>query len=296
MLSICIPVYNFPIETLTLDLKAQMQQLDVPIELVLIDDASSNFSQSQNKNAFYLADKFVPLQNNVGRAKIRNLFLEHARFPFLLFLDCDAKIHRTHFLQEYVQFLLQNETAKVVCGGRVYPEKLPSESQALRWHYGWRKESRNAKLRSLEPHRSFMTNNFLIHRSVFQNVRFDEQITKYGHEDTLFGFELSKLKYQIHHIENPVMNDDIETNEVFLQKTEAGLENLRYLYQRFRNDRIFIQNIKILSTYHRFQSTKTTFLLRCMDFFIGKILRRSLEKKCTSMLVFDLYKLLYLSR
>lgn len=36
--------------------------------------------------------KYIELKKNIGRAKIRNLFIEYTTNPYLLFLDCDTKI------------------------------------------------------------------------------------------------------------------------------------------------------------------------------------------------------------
>ena len=57
----------------------------------------------------------------------------------------------------------------------------------------------------------------------FKKISFNERLSGYGHEDTLFGYELNKNNIQIHHIDNPVLNGHLDTNEAFLLKTEEGL-------------------------------------------------------------------------
>jgi hypothetical protein len=124
---------------------------------------------------------------------------------------------------------------------------------------------------------------------LFSAIRFDERLTKYGHEDTLFGYELSKKGVQIVHIENPVVNGDIETNEEFLQKTEAGIENLIQIMNFTQNDPKIINSIKLLKTYHKIQWAKP--LLKPIFTIINPIIRKNLIKSCHSVMWFNLYKL-----
>ena len=60
---------------------------------------------------------------------------------------------------------------------------------------------------------SLLFNNTLILKSEFNKVKFDKTITLYGHDDTQFSFELSKIKSKVNHIENPILHNDIDENE-----------------------------------------------------------------------------------
>ncbi len=60
----------------------------------------------------------VWLPKNVGRARIRNLFLKYAKGQYLLFLDSDGEIISNQFIQNYQKFITENKDAKVVYGGR----------------------------------------------------------------------------------------------------------------------------------------------------------------------------------
>ena len=46
MLSILIPIYNFKVVDVVLELKAQAEKLDVPFEILCFDDASSNSTKT----------------------------------------------------------------------------------------------------------------------------------------------------------------------------------------------------------------------------------------------------------
>lgn len=284
MISVCIPVFNFNITALVEELSKQCEKLNVPTEIIVIDDGSEIFkleNQKATKNVQY-----IELPKNIGRSKIRNLFLEYAKYDYLLFMDCDSLVVNNYFLTDYLP-VLKNKPS-VVCGGRIYPEK-PSRNKMLSWKHGVYKECLPSEVRKRNPNKSFMTNNFVVAKSCLSNIKFDERITKYGHEDTLFGFELSKNNIEITHIDNPVLNGDIETNEVFLQKTKYGVINLVHILNFLEYDKDFIKNVSLLDYYYK---TKT---FRGVQYITYKTFKQPiyyfLKKGFVNLKLFDFYKL-----
>lgn len=289
MISICIPVYNFDVRQLVHDL---LEQMDESMELILIDDASNEGIKQINSELKSERVVFFELEKNVGRSKIRNLFLNFAKNDFLLFLDCDSQVVSKVFILNYYKLISTN--VRLVCGGRIYEKSCPSVSQSLRWKYGVTRESKNAKERNRYPNDSFMTNNFLIAKEVLASNPFDERLIQYGHEDTLLGIQLKKKQINILHIENPVLNNDVETNAVFMQKTEQSLENLQQIND-FYEDKIALENsITILRVAKKLQRYKLKWAFKLLYKLIGKSLRNNLiSSKNPSMRKFELYKLLY---
>ena len=49
MISICIPIYNFDVRQLITELARQISNIDVPCELVLIDDFSTEEFRKMNE-------------------------------------------------------------------------------------------------------------------------------------------------------------------------------------------------------------------------------------------------------
>lgn len=286
MISVCIPVFNFNVTALVEEIVKQSLQLDVPIEIVIIDDCSSDF-KTENKRLAQKV-KYIELSENIGRAKIRNRFLEHVEYDFLLFLDCDSLVVKEDFLVKYLEAL--EKKPKVICGGRIYPEK-PARNKMLSWKYGIHKESKPAEDRKINPNKSFMTNNFVVSKACLNSIMFDERITKYGHEDTLFGYKLAQENIEITHIDNPVLNGDIETNEVFLQKTKYGLLNLIHILNFLDYDKDFIRNVSLLNYY---QKTKA---FRGAQYLVYQIIKKPLyyflKKGYVNLKLFDFYKLGY---
>ena len=171
MISICIPIYNRDMRDTVAALAAQMRTAAVPCELVCIDDHSEAAIAETNK-VVEAVGHYIVLPENVGRARIRNLFRQNARYEYLLFLDCDSVIPEG-FLQRYAYFLGRETRHMVVCGGREYAAESDDREHHLRYVYGVKCESRNAHQRRKHPYRSFMTNNFIVHRDVLKAIPFD---------------------------------------------------------------------------------------------------------------------------
>lgn len=287
MISICIPIYNFNVINLVNELSNQASQLEVPSEIILIDDCSKNDFKKINENVCK-KKVYIQLEKNIGRAAIRNRFLEYANYQNLLFLDCDAIINSPNFLSNYVEELKQHPN-QLICGGRIYPKTPPKQDEMLRWKYGILKESKPVEIRSQHPNKSFMTNNFVINKAVFEVLKFDERLIGYGHEDTLFGFELKKRNISIKHIDNPVLNGDLESNETYLAETEKAIDNLIRILKFTNHDKGFIQDVELLRVYYKFYSLKT--IVKAVFIMSKSLIKYSLTKGYINLYLFDFYKL-----
>lgn len=291
MLSICIPVYNFEVTLLVEELHRQMKMIPVPAELILIDDCSLPEYKRLNE-ASCRRHRYIELPENVGRARIRNLFPQHARFECLLFLDCDSYVITDDFLRIYLEEI-QKEDFSIIFGGRVYPKERPGREQLLSWKYGVYRESKSAAERRLNPSKSFMTNNFVVRKPLLEKIRFDERLVNYGHEDTLFGIALAEAQIPITHIENPVLNGHIETNEVYLKKTEESIHNLLFIEKNSNRPELLVQHITLISFYRKLEQKKMLGLLLLLYFLFRKPLRGLLQAGYVSLALFSFYKLGY---
>ena len=117
-----MPVYNFNVVDLINTILYQGRKSEKPFEIICIDDGSNketlklNSEISSNKSVNYQI-----LKRNIGRAKIRNLFLEISNYENLLFIDCDCSIQNGNFLEKYFEQLNNS----VVYGGRKHHNKPP---------------------------------------------------------------------------------------------------------------------------------------------------------------------------
>lgn len=288
MISVCIPVYNVDIRPLITSLEKQISRLHPRGELVIIDDASDEGFKKINREAGS-RHKYVELSENVGRARIRNMFLCHNRFEFLLFLDCDSLILSDDFLSRYAREIQEGVIPDVIVGGRVYSTRKPSPAYRLRWKYGVKRENKTAEIRNAAPYNSFLSNNFLIKKGVLDRHPFDERLSGYGHEDTLFAYILKKNEVSIVHIDNPVLNGDLEKTCLFLKKTAEGIGNLRKIQDQLAKDRDFFKRISLLQCYNKIGSFRN-FVAFVFDIF-SPLITFMFSKGIVILVLFDFYKL-----
>ena len=293
MLSVCIPIYNCFVSDLCIELQNQSDNLKINSEIILIDDASDKKFKHENIKIANGNIRYIQLKDNIGRSKIRNLFLQYAQYNYLLFLDCDSQIKNADFLQNYLIEIKKN--IAVICGGRIYENTKTSKYLHLRKLYGTQRECISAAERSKKPYASFLSNNFVIRKDILQKFPFEEKIINYGHEDTLFGFRLKNKHIQIRHINNPVLHDFNENNEVFLTKTEISINNLIFICNTLEN-KDFVQEVKLLRIYTKFKKYKLQYLLIILAGILLPLLKYILIKQGKPLYLFDLYKLLYLSK
>ncbi|WP_373548781.1 glycosyltransferase family 2 protein [Haliscomenobacter sp.] len=231
MLSILIPIYNYDVTYLVTELHRQAEGLGELYEICLLDDASDEKFKAINGVLIQKTNvRYEELPQNIGRAAIRNRLVEMAQYDYLLYMDCDSGVVMPHYLQTYVSAF---HPQRLLYGGRSYLPKPPSDPQyLLHWHYGRQREQQDFLERQKNPYHSFMTNNFLIPKSIFASITFDESLRTYGHEDTLFGMELAKKNIEILHLNNPLLHLGLESTAVFLSKTQMAIHNLAQLQQR----------------------------------------------------------------
>jgi glycosyltransferase involved in cell wall biosynthesis len=289
MLSICIPVYNFDLRSLVKSLHEQALLLDVPVEIVVIDDASAGDYQKLNKDIsdFDLV-RYEILPENAGRSRIRNLLAHKAHYNWLIIMDCDSATPDELYLKRYLE---QTNGNTVVCGGRTYLEQPPKDNTYLHWLYGTKREVRDLAQRSKNPHLSFMTNNFMVPKSIIKQMPFNENIKGYGHEDTLFGYELMKNGVPVKHIDNPLLHVGLQTNREFIEKSREGIKNLAFINNYLDDEADLGKMVRLLAWFKKLKRFKL-----CNTFaFVFSILRSPVEKnllgRTPSLLLFDFYKL-----
>ncbi|WP_312079281.1 glycosyltransferase family 2 protein [Chryseobacterium sp.] len=289
-LSVCIPVYNFDARELVFSLKKQISARNLSAEIIVIDDFSERKFLSLNSEIQNIANDFVALDKNLGRSKIRNLFLKYTKGEYLLFLDCDGKIISDNFVVKYLNFINQNPATNVIYGGRNVSEVPLNKDHLLRWKFAIERENLPVEKRKENPYLSFQTNNFIVKREVLEKIPFNSEYNKYGYEDLLFAMDLKIQNISIDHIENPILNDDVETNEIYLKKVKESVESISLMLQ---NDSIKrkISMIKLVKTFNKLNFFPVSFLLSIFFKVIKKSILNTLLRGNKSLKYLDLYKL-----
>jgi cellulose synthase/poly-beta-1,6-N-acetylglucosamine synthase-like glycosyltransferase len=288
MLSILIPVYNYNVFSLVEKLHNYALELSISFEIICLDDASAFFTNENQQINQFQNCSFLVLQKNIGRSAIRNLLAQKATYENLLFLDADTIPVHKNFLSTYIVQISNNE--KVVYGGILYESKQPSENKLLRWVYGTKREALNTLERNKNPYISFLTLNFLIKKSIFSKVNFNERIPNLRHEDTLFSYELMQQKVEVIHIENPVYHLGLEDNETFLKKSEEAVIGLKNLVESnlIPNNYVKLSHYFLLLKKYGFQHIIGFGFKTSRSLFL-----KQLFSKKPSLFLFDLYRLGY---
>lgn len=296
-LSICVPVYNFDVNELVNELRDQIDK-GLEAEILLIDDASEKPFIENNRDLRSKVGQFIFLDKNIGRSKIRNLFLKYSNSDYLLFLDCDGKVISKNFLKNYIEYI-DSQNPDVIFGGRKVSDVKPDSEYGLRWKFATERENLPVEKRVESPYLDFQTNNFVVKRSVLEKVPFNEGITQYGYEDLVFSKDLHDQDIKIDHIDNPIFNNDVETNAVFLAKAD---QSARSLAQLIKNDKNFdrVSQIKLAKAYLFMHKTGTIYIYRLLYRIVKSRLEKKLLTGSASLRALDLYKLgqltLYMNR
>lgn len=294
-LSILIPTYNFVCRRLVECIKRQADLIKESFpnsfryEIIIAEDGSFDMDTIKENKAIESLEncKHIIYTVNEGRAVIRNKLARLSKFRWLLFIDSDMTIDNESFLLYY----LKTSSDTVIDGGVKIKDDKHFLRNNLRFIYEKSAEHyHTAQMRRKTPYSHFHTANFMILREVMLKFPFDERFKNYGYEDILLGKTLNENNLKISHIENPVSFEVFESNELFVQKTEEGLNTLYY----FRNE--LSGYSKLLDIANKLEKTG----LKKIIVFVHKILRTTERKNIAgnkpSLLIFKLYKIgFYLS-
>ncbi len=295
MLSINIPVYNYEVGDLVDQLVAQAEELKIQFEIRVYDDGSEDEIKSQNRKISENKQVvYLELNKNHGRAAIRNKMGFESQFQYLLFIDADSLPVDKQYLKNFIENI---KTNRVLCGGTAYGEQKPAEHEKyLRWFYGRKREAISAESRNSKKGFIITSNNFLIEKQVFEKVHFREEINKYGHEDTLLGYDLFRNGIEIFHIDNRVEHTGLEDSRMFIDKTQTALKSLHEITRNLLpGDKIFIQQVHFLNKYQSITKYLPTLFLQMFYNLFHRSIERNLMGTKPSLFLFDMYKLGYFS-
>ena len=286
MISILISTYNYDAQKLVHDLNALAASEHVEHEIIIGNDCSTVHTDWMDTCAAWPNVIIIQPEHNLGRAALRNYMARSSRGDWLLFIDCDAQVQPDFSLSAYLQAAQQ---APVVCGGLRHPLHNPNPEATLRYKYERATDrKRSAQTRMKAPYRSFTTFNVLIKKSVFDEIGgFDRDCKEYGYEDVLFGVELAHHNVNILHIDNYLIHMGLDSNSVFLQKTEVSLHTLNQLKGKLDGWSTIVNTAQMIERLRL--RPVVTLVFR----WIRPFLKRNLLSRHPSLWVFQCYKLCY---
>lgn len=287
-ISVLIANYNWDVSILIKELHKQLIASKVAFEILCYDNSKGSSFESSNEKLNALDFVTYRLEHHyIGRSQNRNKLALDAKHGWFLFLDGDSAIPNPEFIANY---LTTSKSAMVVCGGTAYAEKPLNENQLLRWTYGKEREEIRSELRNEKANSGFSSFNFLIKSEAFELVGFNNELTQYGHEDTLFGQDLRKHHFNVLHINNPLVHLGLDENQVFLEKTRNAIQNLKTLV----DSKILENESKLTSYYLRLSKTRTKKVISALFKRNKNRWEKNLCGQAPNMRTFDLYRLGYL--
>ena len=295
-LSVIIPEYNYDCTKLVSDLRQSCEAAYglSSYEILVIDDGSTNTETLETNKAIdkWPGCQFIRKTANTGLANTRNEGIKRSSGEFVVIIDCDAKVHNSDFIAHYMEAARQEKDNEfVICGSILTTPEYSRPDNQLRYRYEVAANRiRDIKYRQAHPYNSFTAFNVLISRDVFSRLVFEDIISQYGYEDTLFGMQLQKLGIPVHHIDNPLIHTGINSNEDFLHNTEQALQNLN------THARLFPQGTPITRTVERMRRLRLLPFVKMWHKWFAGLERRNLLGKNPSLLVFKLYKLGYFAQ
>lgn len=291
-LSVLIPTYNFDCTPLAEALSRQAAGMDIGVEILVGDDGSTRTDIVRRIDECTRLPyvRLVRPASNIGRSAIRNRLFRESRGRHLLFLDSDGLPADDAFLSRYAEAAGRHSRG-VVCGGIVHPEQQPSPTVGLRWRYEKAAEKHFTQTwKEAHPYDCFRSFSFLIDRDSFSSILFDESIRHYGFEDVLFGRQLQERRIPVYHIPNPLMNTDIETNEIYLRKNEEALRTLAAHFGKLHDA------VRIAGVWKRLRALCLCPPLSLAFRLLRPMLLRNLLGNRPSVFLLNFYKLGYLNQ
>lgn len=293
MISILVPVYNYSIINLGKELVKQGAELNVPYEVLFLDDASINHEITKSNQLFCAKNNltYIISEENVGRAKARNLLAQKANYEWLLFMDSDVMPATSSYLKNFVSSI--HSESQVLSGTILYRRNLEQNIQrSLRWKYGVTYEETSLKKNSGNSNYLYLkTANVMIRKSIFHSISFPVLESNYGYEDTMFGLTLEANTIKIELIENPVYHEGIESNHIFLNKTEEAIKNLSSLIQR---NEILCKKIRLAKVYFQIKKVNGVKFVTYLFKKNRGLMKKNLLSENADLKIFQLYKIGYL--
>jgi GT2 family glycosyltransferase len=288
--SLLIPVCDYDIVAIVHSMKSCFGNIPEFIEILIGDDGSTPENKERYKSLEEERVRLITSDKNIGRAAIRNKLALEARGDYLLFIDADTMIPGT--AEAYINTWIKSITsARVISGGILYHESPPGDpDKILRWKNGRKREQKKASERNKHPYSSFSTFNVLIDRTIFEKLRFNEDIRQYGHEDTLFSYQLKKAGIGVVHIDNGLIHEGLESNRDFLNKTKLSIENLSKLYDCVTDKKTFSSTVRMIRNYGWLRIFRLTLILAGIFIRFRERMEIRIDSSDPHLWMFDFYK------
>lgn len=194
MISVIIPTYNRA-KFIERAIASVQKQTYKDIEIIVVDDASTDNTSSILKNRKYSNLKYIQLPCNKGACHARNVGIAHANGEYISFLDSDDTWENTKLEKQY-NYLCKENAKVVVCNFW----KVKNGKKNIQIHSA---ENGPISQEALLNANIITTGSLLISKEVLKSVgAFDELMPRY--QDWELVLRVIK-KYPIFYLKEPLL-------------------------------------------------------------------------------------------
>lgn len=225
LVSVVIPMYNRE-NTIKRAVQSVLDQTYQNIEVIVIDDASTDRSVETVQSIHDERIKILCLLNNQGANHARNEGIKAAKGEYIAFQDSDDEWFPTK-LGVQIDYVLENNLQAVFCPyylvGEYSVRQVPSKQIE--------DYMQNRSVREVLHERNIIgTPTLLIHRKVIEHVgMFDEKLPRFQDYDLVIRIS---QKYDIGFV-SQVLANAYNTEISISQNNGAYIEAVRMLYKKY---------------------------------------------------------------
>lgn len=217
MISVVIPTYNRE-KLIERAIRSVMNQTYKDIEIIVIDDASTDNTEQVVKNIKYSNIKYFKQNENGGACRARNRGIKESNGDYIAFLDSDDEWDKNK-LERQITFLKEKKADIVVCN--YYYSKNNKKSIAIN------RKNEIISYDELLYSNCITTGAILSKKNIFENIYFDESMPRYQDWDLVLRIAQT---YDIYFINQPLLTlyfqETSITNSTSKQKKYDALEKI----------------------------------------------------------------------
>lgn len=224
MISVILPTYNRR-ELLLRAIDSVLCQTHDDLEVIVVDDASTDGTQSAVLDLQDERIRYVRLTENAGACAARNRGLDMARGEYIAFQDSDDVFHADK-LEKQLEYLRETGADVVACA-----------FNRVRWDGVQEVFPPHAENREL-PYQELLLENLcstqciLARREVFEAIRFDEQLPRLQDWDVMLRIA---RQFRVQLDARPLVDVHLQPDSIS-QQPRSLLVALKRLYRRYHAD------------------------------------------------------------
>lgn len=226
MISVIIPTYNRA-KTLKRAIDSVLNQTYSNIEVIIVDDCSTDKTSEVISNYDNKKIKYYKLEKNLGACAARNKGIQIASGKYIAFQDSDDEWFKEK-LEKQIKTLKETNTKVTFCAlnyvqdGKKKGKKIPNRDA---------NEFENMTKELLKEN-FISTQTILGEKGVFEEIEFDESLPRF--QDWDLAIRISKL-YKISYLDEVLVNLYIQKDSI-TKNPQKKVNAFEIMYKKYYKD------------------------------------------------------------